>query len=539
MNNPSPTKMFDPVGMTADIAKQIAKAILSRQIERLGTTKFGRKLAKLGVLKPDFSVRMELALTETIERYFTTNAGFARHGVINFFCDQGMVGGIGDHVLNGEKIDTDALIERLRDYLDIPKKTPITGWPLGINPRRLLVDIVSELDRTLARNADAGSVWISRKLVEINESISTVLDETVALRKEMPRIFEAAVTSSRTDEHRQFEKRFLEHLSKRYGRLTTPGARELHGIDQQLSIAYISLNVKEQAGKQRRSTDQFLIEAPNLVLQGPAGSGKTTLLNWVTWCCGRDGDDATPWTGGIPFYIPLRTVARLESGPPQVARFVDYSVDSRIWGIPTPVGWVDRVLMDKRGIVLLDGVDELPPSRRSLFWEWVATFAKEYPNNRIVITSRMLPGSSGGSGGLSTNWNPPAEFVAAQLEEMSDSDVSTFVRHWHDSVDLTKIDDLEKGKLIAARDSLPEKLGDPANRRIRELCSTPLLCAIVCVLHWREEGYLPRQKVDLYDRCSDMLIEARDLKREIAPPTGPLAGLTKNDKELVLQRLAF
>src|SRR5262249_14983860 len=86
---------------------------------------------------------------------------------------------------------------------------------------------------------------------------------------------------------------------------------------------------------------------------------------------------------------------------------------------------------------------------------------------------------------------------------------------------------------------LPNKLEDPANRRIRELCSTPLLCALVCVLHWREEGYLPKQRVDLYDRCCDMLIEARDLKRGIQAPSGALAVVTKNDKEMVLQRLAF
>ena len=62
---------------------------------------------------------------------------------------------------------------------------------------------------------------------------------------------------------------------------------------------------------------------------------------------------------------------------------------------------------------------------------------------------------------------------------------------------------------------------------------------MVCVLHWREEGYLPRQRVDLYDKCCDMLIEARDVKREIPLPPGPLAALTKNDKERTLQHLAF
>src|SRR5262249_5738414 len=101
------------------------------------------------------------------------------------------------------------------------------------------------------------------------------------------------------------------------------------------------------------------------------------------------------------------------------------------------------------------------------------------------------------------------------------------------------LDEFEYPTLLRAKEELPKKLEDPGNRRIRELCSTPLLCALVCVLHWREEGYLPRQRVDLYDRCCDMLIEARDLKRGVQPPSGPLARMTKNDKEMILQRLAF
>jgi predicted NACHT family NTPase len=163
----------------------------------------------------------------------------------------------------------------------------------------------------------------------------------------------------------------------------------------------------------------------------------------------------------------------------------------------------------------------------------------DYPENRVIVTSRILPGSSPEDDASSTQWNPPPTFVDAHLEEMSNADISNFIEHWHDAVDRSKLDEFEFVALLRAKEELPKKLEDPANRRIRELCSTPLLCALVCVLHWREEGYLPRQRVDLYNRCCDMLIEARDLKRGVQLPSGPLASMTKNDKEMVLQRLAF
>ena len=122
---------------------------------------------------------------------------------------------------------------------------------------------------------------------------------------------------------------------------------------------------------------------------------------------------------------------------------------------------------------------------------------------------------------------------------MSNADVARFVKHWHDAIDSANLDTSEQQSLDEARRSLPLKLEDAANRRIRELCNTPLLCAMVCVLHWREEGYLPKIRVDLYDKCCEMLIEARDMKRGLEPPAGPLSALSKNDKEMVRQRLAF
>ena len=287
--------------------------------------------------------------------------------------------------------------------------------------------------------------------------------------------------------------------------------------------------------------ERFLFDAPLILIRGPAGSGKTTLLNWITWCCAEGLDNPSPWRGGVPFFVPLRSIARTETGAPRVNNFVQYSVDPELWSSAEPDGWVHDVLANqKRAIVMIDGVDELPRSRRAEFWDWLAKFVEDYPENRVIVTSRTLPGSSAADGSDNTpEWNPPQEFVDAHLEEMSNADISSFIEHWHNAVDRGKLDEFEYPSLLRAKEELPKKLEDPANRRIRELCSTPLLCALVCVLHWREEGYLPRQRVDLYSRCCDMLIEARDLKRGVQPPSGDLAYMTKNDKEMVLQRLAF
>ncbi|MBY5358254.1 NACHT domain-containing protein [Rhizobium leguminosarum] len=278
-----------------------------------------------------------------------------------------------------------------------------------------------------------------------------------------------------------------------------------------------------------------------VVVRGPAGSGKTTLLSWIVTQCAKIQEESvskTGWEGLIPFFVPLRKVARIETGAPSVRRLIDYSVDEKVWTRSPPSAWLDRVLRGQRAVIMIDGVDELPASRRAGFWAWLQALIAEFPGNRVIVTSRALPGSPL-DGQTTDQWNPPSSMIEAQLQDMSNADVTKFIHHWHDAVDSSKLDQSEKNSLMDARQKLPQKLEDPANRRIRELCNTPLLCAMVCVLHWREEGYLPRYRVDLYDKCCDMLIEARDLKREILPPPGPLAAMSKNDKEMVLQRLAI
>ena len=258
------------------------------------------------------------------------------------------------------------------------------------------------------------------------------------------------------------------------------------------------------------------------------------MLNWLILQCGIMKAN-NPWAGKVPFLIQLRHVARTEVGTPKVKMFADYSVDRELFDEDAPKGWVGTILRQKRAVLMIDGVDEYPQHRRKEFWNWLEKLAETYPDNSIIVTSRPLPQSARGS----KNQSGVNGFVTCNVLSMSDVDIREFIEHWHNSVDSTRLDFKERSDLDKVRNELPTLLRSPENRAVRELCGTPLLCAIVCVLNWREEGYLPARKSDLYEKCCDMLIDARDLKRKIPPPKGPLAALTKDDKEMVLQRLAF
>jgi predicted NACHT family NTPase len=58
-----------------------------------------------------------------------------------------------------------------------------------------------------------------------------------------------------------------------------------------------------------------------------------------------------------------------------------------------PPGWVHRQLAEGRGLLLVDGVDELQTDRRPTVRTWLEDLLDTYPESLVVVTSRP-PASS-------------------------------------------------------------------------------------------------------------------------------------------------
>jgi hypothetical protein len=522
------------------IAANLATTILQSSATRLEDTRTGKVLKSAGLLKPNLYDRLRSALTRSIRSLTDDHPQYRLQGVRAFLASDSVAASIRQYLLEGTPPDREHLKLHLADCLDVPRGTPAKAWPNRISPDELLDQLLDALHSSLTRDSDPGLLLIKTEIGLLTSQLEQTSDDIAGLRDHISYLFDQSALKNQKRRFKEFEDQFIAHIRQRCERLTTPGARELHGLKQSLTIAYISLNTKTTGGAEPIKAEELVVDNNLLIIRGPAGSGKTTLLNWIALNCGKGREQPNQWSGGVPFIMPLRTVARLEAGAPRVENFVRYSVDEQIWSEHPPDGWLNGVLHSQRGIVMIDGVDELPAPRRVAFWEWLDEFIAAFPGNRVVVTSRTLPGSmTSDTDNRNEQWSPPREFLDAELEPMSLADIREFIYHWHDAVDSSKLDRFEVADLSRARKELPGKLEDPANRRIRELCGTPLLCAVVCVLNWREEGYLPRRRVELYARCCDMLVEERDLKRGLPKPLGALSYVTKNDKELVLQRIAF
>jgi len=525
--------MPEPVltSLTLGVAGNLASNVIQSLAGKIENTRAGKTLSRLGLMSPGFEARVENAMKEAVEVFLKENTLYNIPEVHAFLEGKAFARDIKDMLLEQRGLDAQKVMERLETYVGVPLTEAPDSWPNKIDPAIFVRQLFQAFNETLALQADEGILWLGQAVAQHGLVLHTISDK-------LDKVLDHSQKTSREFQQDEFLQAYLDHVTGRAQKVSTPGARELRGINQSLSVAYISLNLKSATGSEAVRAEDFLSQHPHVSIRGPAGSGKTTLLSWLITKCGPASDDAK-WENYVPFFIPLRKVARLHSGPPTVDQLVDYSVDNKLWTHDTPKGWINKILnSNTRAILMIDGVDELPPSRRVEFWEWVEDFVEEYPLSRVIITSRALPGAPA-DGSFHEQWNPPKSFVDAQLQDMSDADVTNFIHHWHDAIDRTKLEDQELVSLNEARASLPAKLEDAANRRIRELCNTPLLCAMICVLHWKEEGYLPRQRVEVYERCCDMLIEARDLKRGVQPPPGPISAMSKSDKEMVLQQLAI
>ena len=309
-----------------------------------------------------------------------------------------------------------------------------------------------------------------------------------------------------------------------------------------LTIAYIDLSVMRQDTSTGRlvtktGTDDDPFRGPGgqraanvlgrsgrVLVVGHAGSGKTTLLQWLAVRSAL-GDFSGPlegWAGTVPFFIPLRQYAggalpAPEEFPLAVGRNLTHEM---------PPGWVHGLLRAGRALVLVDGVDELPERQRDQVRAWLGGLVSDFGVSRYVITSRPTA--------IREGWLAGLEFTEAELQPMSAADVREFVRQWHKSMAAEIIDADDARDLAGYERSLIEAID--ADRHLRALSVSPLLCALLCALNRERRTHLPRDRMEIYEAALDMLLDRRDRERGVETDE---AQLTKTDKMFLLQDIAF
>ncbi|MFF8451606.1 NACHT domain-containing protein [Streptomyces leeuwenhoekii] len=358
------------------------------------------------------------------------------------------------------------------------------------------------------------SAFVARTLVEQSRGQAELIAKVDELITRVPRP-DARDTA--------FERRYLPYVAERHDHLT------IYGIDLRdapdrwpLEVAYLTLEAvadpapgpgpgpgtlpgeDPRARTARLPADEALEREPRVLLRGDAGSGKTTLAQWLAVTAAREGTR-------IPFLLPLRTLVR--TGPlPAPAAFLSAV------GCPLtpPDGWAERVLTAGRGLVLVDGLDEIPESGRHATRDWLRGLLGAFPGNRWLLTTRPTA--------VRADWLAREGFLELSLAPMGRAEVTTFVHRWHEAAGAP-----EYGQRLL--DSLRTQ------RDLSRLATNPLMCGLICALHRERRGYLPTGRKELYDAALTMLLTRRDRERGMGAVDGPELG--EEEQLELLQRIAY
>ncbi|MGW2341254.1 NACHT domain-containing protein [Streptomyces sp. NPDC001661] len=330
----------------------------------------------------------------------------------------------------------------------------------------------------------------------------------------------------------RFEEAYADYVVNRHGRLTIYGVdlRDPAGPEWPLDEAYLSptavpLAAAEEEDGDYESVPEESVETAlagrgRIVLHGLAGTGKTTLVQWLALTTARQ--EAVPVAlpqliGRVPFVLPLRTLARQGAELPMPEQFLEW-MRCGLSG-SEPDGWAVRVLQNGRGVLLVDGLDEIPKADRRRARQWLRDLVNDFPGNLWLCTTRPSA--------LEPGWLRSEGFYELSLNPLSPADLRRFVARWH----------------IAA--NAPERLGEElveslrSNPELSRLATNPLMCSLICALHRERRGFLPNGRASLYRAALSMLLERRDVERDLYGRGDDRPRLDEESATEPLKRLAY
>ncbi|MEU3422074.1 NACHT domain-containing protein [Streptomyces murinus] len=368
---------------------------------------------------------------------------------------------------------------------------------------------------------DSATQWCCLQILEFFTRRSsfvarTLVEQSRAQAELIAKVDELIVRVPRPDARdTAFERRYLPYVAEHHNHITIYGIDLRESPDRwPLEVAYLSLEAtavedappdpvpgeRPVTGTGRLRAEEALLADSRVLLRGDAGSGKTTLVQWLAVTAAREG-------GRVPYVLPLRTLTRTGALPAPAGFLTAVSCP-----LTPPEGWAERVLAAGRGLILVDGLDEIPAADRHRTRDWLRSLLTAHPGNHWLLTSRPTA--------VRPDWLAQEGFRELTLAPMRRSEVATFVHRWHEAA---RAPEFEAPLL----DSLRTK------RDLARLTTNPLMCGLICALHRERRGYLPTGRKELYDAALTMLLARRDRERGMGVDLGEEVQLE------LLQRLAY
>ncbi|MFD5368702.1 NACHT domain-containing protein [Streptomyces sp. NPDC127103] len=304
----------------------------------------------------------------------------------------------------------------------------------------------------------------------------------------------------------EFEDSYAEILLR-----SLPGAESL-GLSRSLPV-FASGRAGPEGGLEEALTD-----GGRAVLRGSAGSGKTMyVLGLVADAASelRGRGDASV-VAPVPFLVRARQLDPVRELPRPADPLLNW-IAQRLPQAP-PSGWTERVLTSGRGLLLVDGIDEVAPQEREKVAAWLTELLSAYPATSCLVTTRPAAVRSGWLESLGFS-----EFVFGSLRA---ADLHRFVAAWREHLRRRTGDELSPARW----DALLRVLETDA--RLRELMTNPVMCETVCTLFYESGGRLPLDRIAV---CQALLSPSRRPRH----PDGASLDLPEDKQLTALQGVAL
>ncbi|TQJ22363.1 NACHT domain-containing protein [Micromonospora sp. A202] len=252
--------------------------------------------------------------------------------------------------------------------------------------------------------------------------------------------------------------------------------------------------------------DQWKTESPKLTLRekiltsrrivilGDPGAGKSTIVAKLTQELSEDSHDLHTRT---PLLLILRDLVRdFEIGGKTIAECLEF-VCRDPYNLTPPPHAIEYLLLNGRAIVIFDGLDELTDtSLRTRVVRLIEGFVHRYPLVPIVATSRLI--------GYDAAPLSDKLFTLYRLQQFNENQVSEFAGKWFD-LDPT----------VAASDVATLRKSFLADSRlVLDLRRNPLTLTLLCSMY-STERYIPRNRPEVFERCTLMLFDRWDRMRGV------------------------
>ena len=321
----------------------------------------------------------------------------------------------------------------------------------------------------------------------------------------------------------------------------------------------------EREARRLSALEQFN-QHHRLVLLGDPGSGKSTFVNFVALCLAgetlqrqeanlklltaplpvekeneKEKPPPQPWQHGA--LLPVRVILRdfaARGLPPAGQKASAEHLWNFIAAELAPAMLADyaphlqRELREQGGLLLLDGLDEVPEAqqRRQQIKQAVESFSASFPRCRMLVTSRTYAYQK-------QDWRLP-NFSEAVLAPFSSGQIRSFVEHWYGHIAPSRGWDRDDAK---GRAELLKRAIFNSDR-LQAFAERPLLLTLMASLHAWRGGSLPEKREQLYADTVDLLLDwwespktVRNAAGEIIVLQPSLAEWLKIDKQKMRELL--